>query len=163
MSGTQETVVKLNLMFVRKVSCCCCLHHKMLVNYIVDVCVGWIVRNGICYKKFDYELTVDEALSLCEDNNAYLAEIPNIYVDNIITEIVGEGGGECWTGLRTNDTHYYWRSGEFPLGEDMPSNMNYCGSVNDNNGYRWHLHNCYVMIPAICMIGKETNTYNNPL
>ena len=86
--------------------------------------MDWIVRNGICYNKFCDELTAEGAVSSCEDNNAYLAEIPNIYVDIIVTEIAGEDVEDCWIGLKTNATHYYWRSGEFPLGEDIPDNMN---------------------------------------
>ena len=117
--------------------------------------MDWIVRNGICYKKFDDEMNADEAVSLCEAENAYLAEIPNIYVDNIITEMVGEV--EPWIGLRTNDTHYYWRIGNFPLGDDTPSNdeMNMCGAVDNNEGSRWHIHECDSNRPAICMIGKQ--------
>ena len=116
--------------------------------------MGWTVRNGICYKKFDNDMTADEAVTLCEDNNAYLAEIPNIYVDNIVTEIVGEDGEDCWIGMRTDDTHYYWRSGEFPLGEEIPDKMNECGEVSKSDGNRWHLHNCDDSNRALCMIGK---------
>ena len=71
--------------------------------------MGWTVRNGICYKRFDTTIDADAAVSFCKSQNAYLAEIPNIYVDNVITEIIGDlgGGNEHWIGLGTNDTHYY--------------------------------------------------------
>ena len=148
----------LNLVFVREVSCCCCcLHHDCLYYYVLDVCVGWIVRNGICYKRFDDVLTADASVSLCESHNAYLAEIPNIYVDNIVTDIVREVYEYSWIGLRTNDTHYYWRNGDFPLGKDAPSEMNYCGSLTRNTQKRWRLYKCDIDIirSAICMIGKQ--------
>ena len=129
-----------------------------MYNYILDVCVSWIVRNGICYKKFDDAMTADGAVSLCESHNAYLQEIPNIYVDNIVTEIIGEN--LCWNGLRTNATHYYWRIGDFPLGDDSPTNIDVCGTVDaDRNGNRWRLHDCSILLCAICMIGKQSIGY----
>ena len=88
-----------------------------------------------------------------------IAEIPNIYVDNIITEIVREDREECWIGLRTNDwiTHYYWLTGDFPLGEDTPSETNECGTIYDIADNRWHLHNCTTpQFCTICMIGKQS-------
>ena len=104
-------------------------------------------------------MNADTAVSLCEVEKAYLAEIPNVYVDNIITEIIGrEGGGEgddYWTGLRTNETHYYWRIGDFPLGNDMPSNINECGAVDEDDGNRWHIHRCTDNRRAICTIGNQ--------
>ena len=119
--------------------------------------MGWIVRNGICYREFNDTMTADDAVSFCEQNNAYLAEIPNIYVDNIITEIVGENGDNCWTGLRTDDTSYYWRIGEFPLGNDtaLNDNINECGAIHGDLGNRWHIHNCGNLRNVVCMIGKQ--------
>ena len=130
--------------------------------------MGWIVRNGICYKRFDDEMNADEAVLLCEAENAYLAEIPNIYVDNIITEMVEDTNvREYWTGLRTNSTHYYWRIGGFPLGGDTlteGNEMNRCGRVDGHNGNRWKLHQCTsngagagtgADRRVICMIGKQ--------
>ena len=119
--------------------------------------MGWTVRNGICYKSFDDVLTADASVSLCESQNAYLAEIPNIYVDNIITEIVREVNENFWIGLRTNDTHYYWRNGDFPLGKDTPSKMNECGAIHRNAVKRWRLYICDFMRRTICMIGKQFN------
>ena len=149
--------MKLNPTFVREVSCCCCFHHELEYYCILDVCTDWIVRNGICYRKFNDGVTAEGAVSLCQENNAYLAEIPNIHVDNIITEIVREDREECWIGLRTNDTHYYWLTGDFPLGEDTPSETNECGTIYDIADNRWHLHNCTTpQFCTICMIGKQS-------
>ena len=119
--------------------------------------MGWIVRNGICYKRFDTTMDADAAISFCQSHDAYLAEIPNIYVDNVITEIVREVGEECWIGLRTNDTHYYWRIGDFSLGNDTPKNRfrNKCGIVDGNDGNRWIIRDCNENRRTICMIGKQ--------
>ena len=118
--------------------------------------MSWIVRNGICYKKFDDTINADNAESLCEAECAYLAEIPNIYVDNIITEMVEDRNvREYWTGLRTNSTHYYWRIGDFPLGEESPLHEDRCGSVDDNDGNRWSIRGCGIIGRVICMIGKQ--------
>ena len=124
--------------------------------------MDWTVRNGICYKRFDTAIDADAAISFCQSQNAYLAEIPNIYVDNVITEIIGDlgGGNEHWIGLGTNATHYYWRIGDFPLGNDTPSDSdrNECGAVDGDNGNRWIIRNCNDDDDnrrTICMIGKQ--------
>ena len=122
--------------------------------------MGWIVRNGICYKKSDGTTKGDNAASSCEAENAYLAEIPNIYVDNIITEIIGGvGGDDYWTGLRTSSTHYYWRIGDFPLGDDTPPRIDRCGTVEGNNGSRWNIRGRGAYRGTICMIGKQLFGY----
>ena len=131
---------------------------NLYLTISLDVCGSWIVRNGICYKRFEGTMTAGEAVSLCESQNAYLQEIPNIYVNNIITEVIGEN--ECWSGLRTNATHYYWRIGDFPLGEDVPADVDECGTVDYSNGNRWKLRNCSIMLCAICMIGKQSFGYS---
>ena len=101
-------------------------------------------------------MNAEEAELLCEAENAYLAEIPNIYVDNIITVMVGDKNvRDYWTGLRTNSTHYYWRIGDFPLGEELPLDKNRCGSVDDVNGNRWDIRGCGAIGRVICMIGKQ--------
>ena len=117
--------------------------------------MSWTVRNGICYQKSDDKKDTDQAVSFCEAENAYLAEIPNIYVDNIITEIIEGGKDDYWTGLRTNSTHYYWRIGVFPLGEDTPLSSDRCGSVDNDNGNRWLDRACDSRRLVICMIGKQ--------
>ena len=120
--------------------------------------MGWTVRNGICYQRFDTTIDADAAISFCQSHNAYLAEIPNIYVDNVITEIIGDlgGGNEHWIGLRTNATHYYWRLGDFSLGNDRPSfSDSDCGAVNGYSGNRWIIRDCDNMRRTICMIGKQ--------
>ena len=119
--------------------------------------MDWIIRNGICYKRFDTAIDADAAISFCQSQNAYLAEIPNIYVDNVITEIIGDlrGGNEHWIGLRTNATHYYWRIGDFPLGNDTPSDSDRCGAVDENDGNRWIIRDCDDTRRTICMRGKQ--------
>ena len=103
----------------------------------------------------------NEAETLCEGENAYLAKIPNIYVNNIITdEIIG--GDECWMGLRTNDTNYYWRIGNFPLSTPNTSitleytEENRCGTIGRGIEDRWDLRNCNEKRCTVCMKGKQT-------
>ena len=140
--------------------------------YYLDVCNDWTVRNGICYKKFEHmemgmgmsnnKKNWNEAETLCEGENAYLAEIPNIYVNNIITDEIIEGK-ECWIGLRTNETNYYWRIGNFPLSDPnttptLESNdRNRCGIIGRGMEDRWNLRNCNDNRDyTICMKGKQT-------
>ena len=122
------------------------------------MCTDWKVRNGICYKKFEMYYNWDEAVDLCESKNAYLAEIPNIYVNNIITdEIIEED--ECWIGLETSDTEYYWRIGDFPLSAPNSGvtvtggDRNECGTI----GRRviWDLRDCNRNCCYVCMKGKQ--------
>ena len=103
----------------------------------------------------------DGAETLCEGENAYLAEIPNIYVNNIVTdEIIG--GDECWIGLRTNETNYYWRIGNFPLSDPntSPTLVNYdrnrCGTIGRGMEDRWDLKDCDDERCTVCMKGKQT-------
>ena len=131
------------------------------------MCTDWKVRNGICYKKFESEMGSntdwDEAVDLCKSENAYLAEIPNIYVNNIITDEIIEGE-QCWIGLKTSDTEYYWRIGNFPLSAPNSGvtvtvgDRNRCGTIGRGEEDRWRLSNsncnrnrCYV-----CMKGKQS-------
>ena len=134
--------------------------------YYLDVCNDWTVRNGICYKKFEHKggnnrKDWDEAEALCEGENAYLAEIPNIYVNNIITDEIIEGD-ECWIGLRRNDTNYYWRIGNFPLSDPNTTptlgsmGMNRCGTIGRGMADRWNLKNCNKQDCTVCMKGKQT-------
>ena len=127
--------------------------------YYLDVCNGWRVKNGICYKKFEEEPSINwnGAETLCKDNNAYLAEIPNIYVNNRIIWLIG--GDECWIGSRTNETDYYWRIGNFPLSDPntviSQNNTDMCGTMI-NNGNRWDLKDCNDSLSCtVCMKGNK--------
>ena len=129
-------------------------------SLFLDVCNGWRVRNGICYKKFEEEPSINwnGAETLCTDNNAYLAEIPNIYVNNRIRRLIG--GDECWIGLRTNETDYYWRIGNFPLSDPntviSQDNTDMCGTIGVNTGNRWGLKDCSILLScAVCMKGNR--------
>ena len=124
------------------------------------MCNGWRIRNGICYKKFEEDPSInwDGAETLCTDNNAYLAEIPNIYVNNRISRLIGED--ECWIGLRTNETDYYWRIGNFPLSDPntviSQNNTDMCGTIGVNTGDRWGLKDCSNTLScAVCMKGNK--------
>ena len=137
-------------------------------SLFLDVCNGWRIRNGICYKKFEEDPSIDwdGAEALCKDNNAYLAEIPNIYVNNRISRLIR--GDECWIGLRTNETDYYWRIGNFPLSDPntviSQNNTDMCGTIGVNTGDRWGLKDCSNTLScAVCMKGnKEILNFNLP-
>ena len=126
---------------------------------MLDVCSGWRVRNGTCYKKFEGETDWNTAVGLCKAENAYLAEIPNIYSSDIINSLIG--ADECWIGLSTNSSDYSWRIGNFSLSDPTkPVNLNAadankCGTIGIDSGYRWGLKDCIVTLTcAVCMKGK---------
>ena len=124
------------------------------------MCENWKVRNGICYKRFHEDNTWSEAELLCERENGYLAEIPNIYVNNIISDEIVEGH-RCWIGLTSNNSGYYWRSGGFPLSDpdtNSPLNLpdgDMCGLIGDD---RWDLFYCDITRECtVCMKGMDCN------
>ncbi|KAI6648880.1 Latrophilin-3-like [Oopsacas minuta] len=122
-----------------------------------DVCEGWTVRNGICYKNFNQRMPADGAEIFCQSqSNSYLAEIPNIFVNNIILDIIG--GNHHHIGLRTNTTNYYWKIGDFPLGSEMPSSsdMNRFGIIGRGSEDEWDLVNSNDNEGVVCMIGPLT-------
>ena len=98
-----------------------------MLLYFIDVCNGWTVRNGICYRKFQQtNINWFEAVDLCEEENGYIAEIPNIYVNNVITDLLAESD-LCWIGLlKFTNIDYSWRIGKFSLGDvETTSNEGY--------------------------------------
>ena len=99
------------------------------------MCNGWTVNNGICYKMLEDNINWYEAEVLCEEVSGYLAEIPNIYVNAVINQVIGRK--ECWIGLSTDNTDYSWRIGNFPLSHPkkivLPNNdKNKCGTIGVN-------------------------------
>ena len=122
------------------------------------MCHDWGIRNGTCYRKFETETDWEGAVELCKAENAYLAEIPNIHVNNYVNSIIGEA--ECWMGLSTNSTDYSWRIGNFPLSDTSRDvnyiNKNKCGTIGVNRGGRWSLEHCNIpQTCTICMKGRQ--------
>ena len=101
-----------------------------MLLYFIDVCNGWTVRNGTCYKKFKQSsLNWNTAVDVCEGEDGYMAEIPNIYVNNIVTDLL-DGDDHCWIGLRKHkNLDYSWRIGNFSLGEAGTTTANSGGGV----------------------------------
>ncbi|KAI6655968.1 Lymphocyte antigen 75 [Oopsacas minuta] len=121
-----------------------------------DVCEGWRVRNGICYKLFNRVATSAGSVGYCESQNAYSVELPNIYVFNAITGIIGTH--ICQFGLRTNSSNYFWRIGDFPLGNDAPpiNVRNEYGVIGQGLEDRWGFESGNGGRRVICMIGPLT-------
>ena len=138
---------------------------KLQCNYsFSDVCSGWRVRNGICYKKFGTETNWEGAVELCKAENAYLAEIPNIVVNNVLNAVIETD--ECWIGLSTGCTDYSWRIGNFSLSDtnrDVVLNINdtnKCGTIGVNGGERWSLKDCNTpQTCTVCMKGKQIYSF----
>ena len=124
------------------------------------MCQGWEIRGGICYRKFETETDWEGAVELCKAENAYLAEIPNIYVNSFINWLIGRD--VCWMGLSTDSTDYSWRIGNFSL-SDMNREVNLsiidknkCGTIGVNGGGRWSLEHCNIpQTCTVCMNGKQ--------
>ena len=97
------------------------------------MCDGWTVRNGICYRKFEQtNINWFEAADLCEEENGYIAEIPNVYVNNIITDLLAEGD-RCWFGLlKFRNLDYSWRIGNCSLGDAGNTNIHSGGGIIGN-------------------------------
>ena len=94
------------------------------------------------------------AVDLCERENGYLAEIPNIYVNNILTDLLDEGD-RCWIGLsKYKNIDYDWRIGNFSLGElGMLKNYITCGAIDTRT--RWKFDECESNNTCTyCMKGK---------
>ena len=136
-----------------------------IINLNLDVCSNWTVRNGVCYKKFEETKNWTEAAVQCEGESAYLAEIPNISVNKIITTVIGVD--ECWIGLSTNSSAYSWRVGNYPLADPSTSiplsanDTNKCGTIGEGKDEIWDLKDCSIKLNcAVCMRGKKLK-YNN--
>ena len=125
------------------------------------MCTGWTVRNGICYRKFEQtNMNWLEAVDLCEEENGYIAEIPNIYVNKIITDLLAEGD-RCWIGLRNfRNIDYSWRIGNFSLGDVETTSGNGGGGViwNENQNTiekRWRIRSRSANYHCtVCMKGR---------
>ena len=125
------------------------------------MCDGWTVRNGICYRKFEQtNMKWLEAVDLCEEENGYIAEIPNIYVNNIITDLLGIGI-RCWIGLtKFQNIDYSWRIGNFSLGDVETTGVNsgdgVIGNENQNSiekGWKTQSNSKYFSC-TVCMKGR---------
>ena len=94
-----------------------------------------------------------EAVELCEQESAYLAEIPNIYVNNIVAGVVESG--YCWMGLTLMNTSYSWRIGDFPLAPNQNSSagsdITECGSIRFVGS--WIMRSCTSTRCTVCMRG----------
>ena len=124
------------------------------------MCSGSIVLNGICYKKFETETNWEGAVELCKAENAYLAEIPDILVNDVIDWLIKTD--ECWMGLSTDSTDYSWRIGNFSLSDTKGevvlniNDTNKCGALGVNGGGRWGLEDCSdTQTCTVCMKGKQ--------
>ena len=123
---------------------------------MIDVCGDWTVRNGICYKKFDSNTNWTDSVELCKNESAFLAEIPNIYINDLITELIPYTE-ECYIGLYEDSTGISWRIGEFPVSE--PNSTSVATSTDIRYGTmhgsgKWSLGNGDTNRCAVCIRGE---------
>ena len=120
------------------------------------MCEGWDVRNGICYKKFDSNKSWTDSVEFCENESAFLAEIPNIHISSIIANLLSKKD-ECHIGLYEDNTGVAWRIGEYSVME--PNNNSVATSTDIKYGTidrsnRWYLGNGDTKRCAVCIRGE---------
>ena len=121
------------------------------------MCEDWTVRNGICYKKFDTNTSWTDSVEFCRNETAFLAEIPNIFINDIITSLI-LSNEECYIGLYEDSTGLAWRIGEFAVTE---SNSNSVTATSADIRYgtmhesgRWNLGDGDTDRCVVCMRGE---------
>ena len=121
------------------------------------MCGNWTVRNGFCYKKFDSNTTWTDSVEFCENESAFLAEIPNIYINDRITRYIITNTEECYIGLYEDSTGISWRIGEFLVTE--PNSTSVVASTDIRYGTihgsgKWNLGNGDTNRCVVCMRGE---------
>ena len=121
------------------------------------MCEDWTVRNGICYKKFDTNTSWTDSVEFCRNETAFLAEIPNIFINDIISSLISSNE-ECYIGLYGDSTGLAWRIGEFAVTE---SNSNSVTATSADIRYgtmhrsgRWNLGDGDTDRCVVCMRGE---------
>ena len=121
------------------------------------MCEDWTVRNGICYKKFDSNTSWTDSVEFCKNETAFLAEIPNIFINDIITSLI-PSNEECYIGLYGDSTGLAWRIGEFAVTE---SNSTSAAATSADIRYgtmygsgRWNLGDGDTDRCVVCMRGE---------
>ena len=160
--------MKINITFVRKVSIYSHFQYTHVVltsikgnikrYHFIDVCEGWSVYNGICYKKFYSNTSWTDSVEFCENESAFLAEIPNIDINSLITRLLTKNEDEeCYIGLYEDSTGVAWRIGDFSVTE--PNNNSVVNYTDLRYGTivrpgRWKLGNGDTNRCVVCMRGK---------